>query len=113
MTPEKLFAMLGPAQAKKGYFFNMDQKMVMDLLAALLETKANYGYMVCPCRLPSGDRELDKDITCPCVYREEDVREFGACFCGLYVSSDWNEGRIEHQVVPERRPLEKMFAGLD
>ncbi len=113
MTPQQLFAMLGPAQAQKGYFFNPDTKMVMDLMAALLETKSSYGYMVCPCRLASGDKSLDKDITCPCAYREEDVREFGACFCGLYVSEDWKAGRIEHQVVPERRPLEKMFAGLD
>jgi hypothetical protein len=26
----------------------------------------------------------------------------------LYVSPEWNEGKIEHQYVPERRPAEKI-----
>jgi hypothetical protein len=25
----------------------------------------------------------------------------------LYVSPQWNEGKIEHQYVPERRPAQK------
>jgi len=38
------------------------------------------------------------------VYREADVREFGSCYCQLYVSYEWNEGKIPHVIVPERRP---------
>jgi ferredoxin-thioredoxin reductase catalytic subunit len=52
--------------------------------------------------------EKDKDIICPCEYRAPDVAEFGSCYCGLYVSSDWNEGKIEHGYVPERRSSSKM-----
>jgi len=37
-----------------------------------------------------------------------DIEEFGSCYCNLYVSTDWNEGKIPHEYVPERRPLEKM-----
>ena len=70
--------------------------------------KERYGYMVCPCRLASGDREGDKDIICPCVYREPDVEEYGSCYCNLYVSQEWNQGKIPHAYVPERRPPEKM-----
>ena len=65
--------------------------------------------MVCPCRLSSGNREKDRDIICPCVYRTEDVAEFGSCYCNLYVSREWNEGKIAHEYVPERRPVEMMF----
>jgi ferredoxin-thioredoxin reductase catalytic subunit len=64
--------------------------------------------MACPCRLAAGDRDKDKDIMCPCDYRAPDVEEFGSCYCSLYVSSDWNEGKIEKQYIPERRPPEKM-----
>jgi ferredoxin-thioredoxin reductase catalytic subunit len=80
----------------------------MDLLNSLLINKERYGYMACPCRLASGDREADRDIICPCVYREPDVREYGACYCQLYVSREWNEGKIPHVHVPERRPPEKI-----
>jgi len=46
---------------------------------------------------------------CPCEYREADVAEFGACFCGLYGTKDWAEGKAEKVVVPERRPVEKIL----
>jgi ferredoxin-thioredoxin reductase catalytic subunit len=74
-----------------------------------LENRKRYGYMACPCRLANDDRIKDKDIICPCVYREPDVREYGACFCGLYVSEAWNNDEIEHVCVPERRPAEKIL----
>ena len=84
------------------------QEATVELLEALLVNKERYGYMPCPCRLASGNRELDKDILCPCVYRTPDVGEFGSCYCHLYVSRAWNEDRIRHVHVPERRPLEKL-----
>ncbi|GAB6110788.1 ferredoxin-thioredoxin reductase catalytic domain-containing protein [Desulfomicrobium salsuginis] len=112
MTPEELLDKLRPLQEAKGYFFNRDRAFVLDLMESLLVNRDRYGYMACPCRLASGNRDLDKDILCPCVYREPDVAEFGACYCGLYVSTDWNEDRIPHEVVPERRDPEKLMAGL-
>lgn len=109
MTPEQLYTTLQKLQEPKGYYFNKDKEMTMSLLASLLENKKTYGYMACPCRLASGDYEKDKDIICPCVYREPDVQDYGACFCWLYVSKPWNEGEIEQQYVPERRPAENIF----
>ncbi|HYQ59595.1 MAG TPA: ferredoxin-thioredoxin reductase catalytic domain-containing protein [Desulfatiglandales bacterium] len=107
---EKLYETLRKLQEPKGYYFNKDREMVNGLLAGLLENKKRYGYMCCPCRLSSGDRTKDQDIICPCVYRVPDVKEFGSCYCALYVSREWNEGKIPHEYVPERRPPEKMFA---
>jgi ferredoxin-thioredoxin reductase catalytic subunit len=104
---EKLYERLRPLQEAKGYWFNKDMEMVMGLLEGLLRNRERYGYMSCPCRLASGDRESDRDILCPCDYREPDVAEFGSCYCELYVSKEWNEGRIPHEYVPERRPPEK------
>ena len=112
MDARQLHATLRRLQEPKGYFFNADEEMTMALLTSLLTTKERYGYMACPCRLASGDYAADKDIICPCAYREPDVAEFGACFCGLYVSKDWNEGKAPHQTVPERRPPEKVLAAL-
>ena len=104
---EKLYEMLKKVQEAKGFFFNKDRSRVFDLLEALLINKERYGYMSCPCRLASGDKEKDRDIICPCVYREPDVREYGSCYCNLYVSPQWIEEKVPHVYVPERRPPEK------
>ncbi len=107
MTVAELYDALKKTQEPRGYFFNPDQAKVTALLAGLLENKARHGYMGCPCRLLWDDREWDRDIICPCVYREEDVKEYGSCYCGLYVSRERLEGRIAPLTVPERRPAVK------
>lgn len=109
MDAETLYTMLEKIQAEKGYLFNNDRERTMELLEALLQNKDRYGYMACPCRLASGDRESDKDIICPCVYRTPDVEEYGSCYCNLYVSAAWNDGTIPRAFVPERRPPEKII----
>lgn len=109
MKIEKLYEMLRKSQEPKGYYFNKDRKRVFELLEALIINKERYGYMACPCRLASGDKGHDRDIFCPCVYREPDIKEYGSCYCNLYVSKEWNEGKIPHEYIPERRPPEKIM----
>ncbi|MCX5838848.1 MAG: ferredoxin:thioredoxin reductase, partial [Deltaproteobacteria bacterium] len=77
MTAVQLYEMLRKIQEPMGYFFNREREKVFDLLNALLLNRDRYGYMCCPCRLASGDREWDRDIICPCAYRDEDIREYG------------------------------------
>ncbi len=108
MDAKNLYEQLRRIQEPKGYFFNKDKERTLDLLQSLLHNKERYGYMVCPCRLASGKKEDDRDIICPCEYREPDVKEFGSCYCSLYVSREWNEEKIPHEYVPERRPPEKI-----
>jgi ferredoxin-thioredoxin reductase catalytic chain len=109
MDAEKLYEMLKKNQEAKGYYFNKDKAWVFRLMEALMTNKERYGYMACPCRLASGDKAHDRDIICPCEYREPDVKEYGSCYCSLYVSTAWNQRKISHDYVPERRPPEKMF----
>jgi ferredoxin-thioredoxin reductase catalytic chain len=108
MDVEKLYEGLRKVQEAKGYYFNKDKERTFELLENLIINKDRYGYMACPCRLADGDREWDKDIICPCVYREPDVEEYGSCYCNLYVTQEWNEEKIPHDYVPERRPPEKI-----
>jgi ferredoxin-thioredoxin reductase catalytic chain len=100
---EKLYESLRKIQEPRGYLFNKDRERIFELLEALLVNKKRYGYMACPCRLASGDRKSDADIICPCEYREPDVKEYGSCYCNLYVSREWNEEKLPHRYVPERR----------
>lgn len=96
-------------QEPLGYHFNADVQTTDGLIEGLIVNRRRYGYPSCPCRLASGDRERDRDILCPCVYRTPDVAEYGSCYCGLYVSRAWNDGAIPHARVPERRPPEKFL----
>jgi len=109
MNAQELYERMRKVQEPKGYFFNKDKERTVELLEALLVNKERYGYMGCPCRLLSGDRQADRDIMCPCVYSVPDIEEFGSCYCNLYVSKEWNDGTIEHEYVPERRPPEKIL----
>ncbi|MBD3254035.1 MAG: ferredoxin:thioredoxin reductase [Candidatus Lokiarchaeota archaeon] len=99
---------------KNNYILNKDQQTLDDLIEGLVDNKKNYGYQSCPCRLASGNRELDRDLICPCVYAPADVEEYGACYCNLYMRPDFYETHDEKYMnVPERRPVEKEKAALD
>lgn len=108
MNLEHLYDTLKTSQEKKGAYFNKDKDLVFELLESLQLNKQRYGYMACPCRLASGDREHDKDIICPCEYRKPDMEEFGTCYCGLYVSEKVKNLEMVPEYVPERRPVEKI-----
>jgi ferredoxin-thioredoxin reductase catalytic chain len=107
METGELYGRMKRVQEPKGYYFNADRERTFELLEALVANKERYGYMGCPCRLLSGDRTNDRDILCPCVYSVPDIAEYGSCYCNLYVSKEWNEGKIPRVYVPERRPPEK------
>ena len=107
MNAIELYQKLKPLQEQKGYFFNRDMERVTEILDGLILNRERYGYMACPCRLASGDRDADRDIICPCEYREADVAAYGSCFCNLYVSRKWNDDLVPHVYVPKRRPPEK------
>lgn len=112
MNAQELHDKLQALQQKQGYFFNPDDSYTMPLLESLLANRERYGYMACPCRLPSGTYELDADLICPCKYRKDDVAEYGACYCSLYVSQEWIDGTMPHRTVPERRPRELILKAL-
>ena len=102
-TPDQLYEILSRYAGSKGMQLNNDKEFVLDILVGLLRNEERYGYRSCPCRLATGFKERDEDIICPCRYRDDDVREFGSCYCYLYVSPAWNDNNIPHVVVPERR----------
>jgi len=92
---------------QSGYFLNPDQEFLEDLGIGLLTNIDRYGYQACPCRLSEGDMEKDLDIICPCDYRDDDLDEYGACYCALYVNKEIVEGKKEAEPIPDRRKAEK------
>jgi ferredoxin-thioredoxin reductase catalytic subunit len=87
-----------------GYHLNPDKEFLKDLIRGLLANEDRYGYMACPCRLASGNKSEDLDLICPCDYRDQDIVEYGACYCALYVDDDIKAGRKETRSIPDRRP---------
>jgi ferredoxin-thioredoxin reductase catalytic chain len=106
MTSERLYEILVKYAESQGIQLNKDKGFVIEILEGLLKNESRYGYRSCPCRLAAGVKEKDSDIICPCTYRNPDIKEYGSCYCGLYVSREWNEEKIKHIKVPERRSKE-------
>ncbi|MDD5310116.1 MAG: ferredoxin-thioredoxin reductase catalytic domain-containing protein [Deltaproteobacteria bacterium] len=100
----KLYERLKREAEASGYLLNPDTDFVLDLMEGLIANDRRYGYMSCPCRLAAGVRERDRDMICPCDYRDPDLADFGACYCALYVSEEVAAGKRELASVPERRP---------
>jgi len=90
-----------------GYYLHPDPQFLQDLLEGLKKNEERYGYPSCPCRLATGNLDLDRDIICPCDYRDPDVAEHGCCYCALYIRKDLYEGKTPINPIPERRPPEK------
>jgi ferredoxin-thioredoxin reductase catalytic chain len=105
---EELYVRLKKEAEEGGYNLNPDVDFVKDLLHGLLVNKKRFGYLSCPCRLATGNSDADLDIICPCDYRDQDLTEFGACYCALYVSQDVVLGRRKVRSIPERRPAKEM-----
>jgi len=96
-----------------GLYLIPDPDLLQAFLEGLKTNEERYGYPSCPCRLASGVFELDRDIFCPCDYRDPDVAEYGSCYCRLYVNKDIYEGKKELPLVPERRPMNKQGRAYD
>ena len=86
-----------------GYHFNPDTDFTKALIEGLLVNEQRYGYQSCPCRLSTGKKNEDLDIICPCDYRDPDLDEYDACFCGLFVSQKVLDGIVKIKTIPERR----------
>ena len=95
------------------WILNKDQQTFNDLIEGLVDNKKSYGYQSCPCRLASGKRDLDRDLICPCDYAPPDIKEYGACYCNLYLSPDFYEKNVDFIAVPERRPIDKENAVME
>ena len=113
-TNEGMKEYVGMVSQKNKWILNKDQSTFNDLIDGLVDNKRSMGYQSCPCRLASGNRDLDRDLICPCDYATDDVKEFGACYCNLYLRLDFYETiKAEFVNIPERRPIEKENAVLD
>ncbi|MDD3520368.1 MAG: ferredoxin-thioredoxin reductase catalytic domain-containing protein [Actinomycetota bacterium] len=103
---DKAYKKINKDAIENGYFINTDESFSKELVRSLLINEKRYGYQACPCRLASGIKDKDIDIICPCDYRDEDLNDYGACYCALYVSEEIIKGGKKLTSIPERRNKE-------
>lgn len=105
---EERYRILNNEAEKGGYHLNSDKEFTSAIIEGLLTNKERFGYEACPCRLAAGVIDEDRDIICPCDYRDSDLAEFGTCYCGLYLSTTLITEGKEAPAIPERRPPANM-----
>jgi ferredoxin-thioredoxin reductase catalytic chain len=88
---------------KQNWMLTHDTELLDLLLEGLTKNFNRYGYFSCPCRSAKAVKEQDKDITCPCKYSWDDIKEYGHCYCGLYMESSFFESNKTPKSIPERR----------
>jgi ferredoxin-thioredoxin reductase catalytic subunit len=73
---------------KQGIHLNPDEERVDEVTKGLAARQEKFGKRYCPCRIITGDTKEDRKIICPCVYREEELKEHGMCHCKLFVTKE-------------------------
>ena len=79
-TKDDMWNELKPEADITGYKFTDRKEELNWLLEGLAANVERYGYPLCPCRMGTGDIAADRDIICPCDYRDPDLAEYGQCY---------------------------------
>ncbi len=64
---------------------NPDTGIADSVIEGLARNKIVRGKKYCPCRLPSGDEEKDRQYLCPCRNSKAEIAADGHCHCYLYL----------------------------
>ena len=91
------------AASENGWAVTPDSEFRLLIEEGLFENYKRYGYLLCPCREAWGERSRDRDIICPCEYSSDDIREYGHCYCGLFMSGAFCASGGTAGSIPERR----------
>jgi ferredoxin-thioredoxin reductase catalytic subunit len=73
---------------KQNLIINPDKETVGRVIKGLSKNKEKYGRPYCPCRVRSGNDEIDRDIECPCKYLRSEIISMGRCTCRLYYKEE-------------------------
>lgn len=83
-TEQEILSSLKDYANKKGFALNSDEETLAKVVKGLAMLKDKKGEFYCPCRLTTGNKDIDKNIICPCIYHEKEIAEQGSCHCKLF-----------------------------
>lgn len=101
MKPEDYTAVFKRVAEKKRWKICQDKELLLSFAEGLIKNKERFGLPLCPCRLSTGKKEVDRLIICPCVYAQEDINNYNRCYCGLYLSEKYRENDLS-TLVPDK-----------
>ncbi len=89
---EQIFRTVKKYSEKRGYCLNPDPDKVKDLFEEMARNLLEFGARYCPCMTKrlTGDKKVDGKRICPCVWHKEDIEQFEICYCGLFVSPEYD-----------------------
>ena len=108
MNQQELLDYLKSFEKSHSFYLHADEEHRNSTIDALLANNEKYGHLACPCRLATGNMEDDEDIICPCVYCKEDVEDFGACYCLLFVKENFKYNFEFFPDIDDIRPSDKV-----
>jgi len=85
---EAILAWTQEYAASHGWKVNPNEKQLGAVIKGLARNTTRFGEQYCPCRMKTGDAEKDKEIICPCIYHEDEIKNDGNCHCRLFFGSD-------------------------
>lgn len=98
MKPEDYIKIFKIVAEKKGWKISPEKELLLAFAEGLIKNKERYGMPLCPCRLATDKKEIDKLIICPCVYAAQDIKNYNRCYCGLYLSENYRETDLSNPV---------------
>lgn len=69
---------------EEGLVLNPDSEILEKVIKGMVKIKEKKGEFYCPCRLVTGNKEIDDKIICPCEYHKKEIEEHGHCHCYLF-----------------------------
>jgi len=81
---EKIERMIKFYSEKSGYKPNSNPEIYNMIVEGLVNNKLKHGFVYCPCRLVTGEKQEDAKIICPCIYHKEEIKNDGHCHCHLF-----------------------------
>jgi ferredoxin-thioredoxin reductase catalytic chain len=93
-----------------GWSLNYDERQLKAVIRGLVRNRTKHGEQYCPCRIRSGDTEVDKEIMCPCIYHENELVQQGHCHCNLFFDDKFFEELLKKQTKGPKQPILEMDA---
>ncbi|MCD4740757.1 ferredoxin:thioredoxin reductase [archaeon] len=88
MGYDEVYKQMKEHAEKEGLKLNPDKQDVERVINGMLAKEVEYGKMYCPCRRVTDDEKENERIICPCAYHQQEIKDEGKCFCGLFVRGD-------------------------
>ena len=76
MKQENYIAVFKRVAENKGWKICPDKELLLSFAEGLIKNKERFGLPLCPCRLSTGKKEVDRLIICTCVYAQEDIHNY-------------------------------------